>query len=79
MSSSGDEATLRRQLVRILDAHGARVTSAAYVLDQLDRQGTEFSLDEFDATLRALRADGEIRIRNRSAPRNDWQLERTAP
>lgn len=69
---------LQSEILTLLREQSSHVTSAGYVVDELDRQGTSFTLDEFDTALIELQDRGEIRLKNRTAPLNDWQIHTRA-
>lgn len=69
-------SNLAKQILQILEAQGNEMASVMYVLDQLEKAETQFSMAEFDATVEQLRKDGIVRVTNSSDPRNDWQLQR---
>ena len=66
--------TLQEHILAVLADDRSRVASAAHVLDELDLRGISFEMTEFDAALDALEDAERIRIQNKSAPRNEWQL-----
>ena len=69
-------SNLAKQILQILEAQGNEMASAMYVLDQLEKAETQFSMAEFDDSVEQLRKDGVVRVTNSSDPRNNWQLQR---
>lgn len=71
---------LHAHILSVLADERTRVLSAVHVLDELDLRGVSPEMSEFDAALADLEDAGRIRIQNKSAPRNEWQLTlRSAP
>jgi len=69
-------SNLARQILKILEAQGNEMASVMYVVDQLEGTELQFSMAEFDDAVEQLRKDGVVRVKNSSAPRNNWQLQR---
>ena len=69
-------SNLVKQILKILEAQGNEMASVMFVLDQLEKAETRFSMAEFDETVDQLRRDGVVRVTNSSDPRNNWQLQR---
>jgi len=69
-------SNLAKQILQILEAQRNEMGSVMYVLDQLEKAETQFSMAEFDDTVEQLRKDGIVRVTNSSGPRNSWQLQR---
>jgi hypothetical protein len=69
-------SNLARQILKILEAQGNEMASMMYVVDQLEGTELQFSMAEFDDAVEQLRKDGVVRVKNSSAPRNNWQLQR---
>ena len=68
-------SNLATQIPKILEAQGNEMASVMYVLDQLEKAETQFSMAEFDKMVDQLRRDGVVRVTNSSDPRNNWQLQ----
>lgn len=59
---------LSEKILSIFAAEESRRATAAHLIDMLDREGMEFTLDEFDEAISELRQAGEIRVKNPQAP-----------
>ena len=67
---------LERAILSIFESDNSRRATAAHLIDELDRRPVDFSMDEFDAAITALRERGEIRVKNPRAPMYDQVILR---